>query len=284
MKFLIIGDLHGNKPQIHFKDFDAVIAPGDFCSDALRKHMFEAVKQSLDQKKTVWWYDLIGHEKAKEYAEQSISDGKKILEFLDSIGKPVYAVPGNWDWTAAKDGTWDFLKTDHYSQMLKGLKNVVDVHHKLVDAGEFQFIGHGVISGPEYPQYDDVKMYTEKELKEKKESYEKTKNKLAGLFAKAKKPVIFMPHNVPFNTPIDMITNKESPRFGQHFGSLIARELVDKYQPLVCVGGHMHEHFTKCMLGKTTCINAGFGSFVNVLLEVEGDKIKRLEFWNGKAS
>ena len=31
VKFLIIGDLHGNKPKIHFKDFDAIIAHGDFC-------------------------------------------------------------------------------------------------------------------------------------------------------------------------------------------------------------------------------------------------------------
>lgn len=30
MKLLIIGDLHGNKPKIHFKDFDAIIAPGIF--------------------------------------------------------------------------------------------------------------------------------------------------------------------------------------------------------------------------------------------------------------
>jgi len=43
-KFLIIGDLHGNKPKIYSNDFDAIIAPGDFCSDALRKYMFQAQK------------------------------------------------------------------------------------------------------------------------------------------------------------------------------------------------------------------------------------------------
>ena len=34
---LIMGDLHGQKPEIYAHDFDAVIAPGDFCSDAPKK-------------------------------------------------------------------------------------------------------------------------------------------------------------------------------------------------------------------------------------------------------
>jgi hypothetical protein len=36
----------------------------------------------------------------------------------------------------------------------------------------------------------------------------------------------------------------------------------------------MHEHFGKCKLGKTICINSGFGSNVNTLIELNGDKIK----------
>jgi aspartyl-tRNA synthetase len=45
MRFLVVGDLHGNKPNIHFKDFDAIIAPGDFCSDAHRKNIFANLKK-----------------------------------------------------------------------------------------------------------------------------------------------------------------------------------------------------------------------------------------------
>jgi len=91
-----------------------------------------------------------------------------------------------------------------------------------------------------------------------------------------------MSHNVPYNTPIDKINNPESPRDGQHFGSLIAREMIDEFQPLVCIGGHMHEHFTSCMLKKTTCVNAGFGSEVNVWMELIGNKIEKLDFHKGK--
>ena len=79
-----------------------------------------------------------------------------------------------------------------------------------------------------------------------------------------------------------MIDNPESPRDGEHFGSVIAREMIDKHQPLVCIGGHMHEHFDKYQIGKTTAINAGFGSNVNILMELEGNVIKNLEFKRGK--
>ncbi|MEK6974409.1 MAG: hypothetical protein AABW41_04210, partial [Nanoarchaeota archaeon] len=115
-----------------------------------------------------------------------------------------------------------------------------------------------------------------------KSEYSRLYKKVSDLFEKATKPVIFLSHNVPFNTKIDKITNKESPRYGYHYGSLLAREIIEKYQPLICIGGHMHEHFGKCRIGKTIAINTGFGSNVNTFLELEGSKIKRLEFYRKK--
>jgi hypothetical protein len=48
MKFLVVGGLHGNKPNIYFEGFDAIIAPGDFCSDAPRKYMLQALRENLE--------------------------------------------------------------------------------------------------------------------------------------------------------------------------------------------------------------------------------------------
>ncbi len=284
MKFLIVGDLHGNKPKIYFKSFDAIIAPGDFCSDATRKYMFKSLKEHLKNpnSKTNWWH-YIGKKKAKSMVIKSIKDGRKILEFLNSFNKPVYMVPGNWDWTGGKYNEWNYLNKNHYKDLLKGLKNIKDVYHKRIDIGEYQIIGHGITSGPEYPQYkQDKKGLTKNQLKKIKLNYQKTLTNLSKLFKKIRKPIIFLSHNVPFNTKIDKITNKQSPRYGLHYGSLIARKLIDKYQPLICIGGHMHEHFKKTKIGKTTAINAGFGSYVNVLLELEEDKIKTTKFYKGK--
>jgi len=288
VKFLIIGDLHGNKPIIHFKDFDAIIAPGDFCSDAPRKYMFEALKRKLENPKSkVNWWDLAGKKEAKKMIEKSRADGRGILEYLNSFNVPVYVLPGNWDWTGSdQEEGWKFVEIDYWKSLIKGLKNVVDLHHKFLDIGTHQIVGHGIISGPEYPQTkEDLARYKDnpRKLVRIKKDYNEQTKRVESLFKKTDKPVIFLSHNVPYNTPIDMINNPASPRNGQHFGSVIARNMTEKYQPLVCIGGHMHEHFTSCKIGKTTAINAGFGSYVNVLLELEGNKIKRLEFYNGES-
>src|SRR5689334_14348104 len=98
-KFLIIGDLHGAKPKLFFKknEFDAIIAPGDFCSDETRKYMFMALRLMIDEGIDVEWYDLVGREHALAMVNQSLKDGRKVLEYLNSLSKPVFVLPGNWD-------------------------------------------------------------------------------------------------------------------------------------------------------------------------------------------
>lgn len=284
MRNLILGDLHGSIPEIRLKDFDAVIATGDFCPyDELRVYAFKAIKEKLknpESKKK--WYEFSGKRRARALTKEYMSKGRDVLKYLNSLGAPVYMVPGNTDFTAVDD-EWGFLKQDNFKKITKGLKNVLDVNHKLVDMGKYQIIGYGISSGPEKPQYkEDLKSKTKKELKSMEAKYKINSLKLSLLFKKATKPIIFLSHNVPFNTPIDKITDKKSPRYGYHYGSLIAREMIEKYQPLVCVGGHMHEHFDKCRIGKTVCINAGFGPKVNVLMDLKGNKIKNLEFYRWK--
>ncbi len=284
VKFLILGDLHGRKPKLHFKDFDAIITPGDFCPiDYIRKLMFEVIREKQkDPDSKLEWYELCGKKKAKELVESSIEEGREILEELNSFDIPVYVVPGNADWTEDKKEKWDFLKQDRYKGLIKNLKNITDIYHKLINIGKYQFIGYGISTGPEYPQYkEDFERLKPEKLRRLAKIYEAEKTRMNKLFQKAKgdKPIIFLSHNVPFNTPIDEITDKNSPRCGYHYGSVIAREMVEKYQPLVCIGGHIHEHFGKYKIGKTICINAGFGSDANSLLEIEGNRIKMLEFY-----
>lgn len=286
MKFLIISDLHGQKPNIHYKNFDAIIAPGDFCSDEPKKVMFQAIRERLQNPKCKkQWYDIVGKKEAQRMVQKSLADGRIILEYLNELRIPIYTVPGNWDWQKEREPAWKwkYLQQDHYTELIRGLNNIVDSHHKIIAVKEYQIIGHGITSEPEYPQYpEDIKhLKNEKKLEKVRKEYKQQKKKLESLFKKATKPVIFLTHNVPFNTPLDIIKNPASPRNGQHYGSLIAREMIDKYQPLVCIGGHMHENFGKCTVGKTLCINAGSGSNVNIWMEMEGNKIRKLEFYRG---
>src|SRR3989344_7160336 len=119
-KFLIIGDLHGAMPKFYFKkeDFDAIIAPGDFCSDAPRKYMFQSLELWLDKKIDIEWYDIVGRRKALKMFKKSLKDGRRVLEFLNSFGKPVFVTPGNWDWTAHDDEKMKILENNHYKNYL----------------------------------------------------------------------------------------------------------------------------------------------------------------------
>jgi len=281
MKLLVVGDLHGQVPNVYFNDFDAVIAPGDFCSsDESRPLMFKVIKEELknpDYKKK--WYDVLGKTKTKGIINRSLKAGRVILEKLDSISNRVYVVPGNNDWVSDKKSVWPFLRINHYKTIKEGLNHIIDVHLRIRNLGDFQIIGYGLSSSPEYPQYKaDLARYSDRELLNKKRSYERLFNKVDNLFCKATKPVIFLSHNVPFNTSLDRIDNPESPRNGDHFGSSIAREIIEKHKPMLCIGGHMHEHFGKCKIGSTVCINAGFGSDVNTLIELSDSNIKSVKF------
>ncbi|MFC1774983.1 metallophosphoesterase [Nanoarchaeota archaeon] len=277
MKFLIIGDLHGSMPNIYFRGYDAIIAPGDFCSDESRKYMMEGMRKGKH------WVDLVGKRKAKIIIKKSLEDGRKVLEKLNALTVPVYVVPGNWDWTPNKNQKWDYLKKDHFKTLTKGLKNITNCNNKVVDAKDCRIIGYGVTSSPEFPQYkDELEKYTEKELLKKQKEMDKSMERLTKLFRKAKKPVLFLSHNVPFRTPIDKITWKESPKFGYHYGSVVVRRIIEKHKPLVSIGGHMHEHHRKCYVGKQIAINAGYGPFVNAWLEIQKKKIENLKFYKGK--
>jgi Icc-related predicted phosphoesterase len=304
MKFLIIGDLHGNKPKIHFKDFDAIITPGDFCSDKeLRPYLNKWFKHVNDPKTKVRIYsdDFIkkdvGIKKWNQIQRTSLENGRKILKFLNSFGKPVFVIPGNWDqsWgdTKIKDrglnnynsgkSALDYMLGKEINMTLtKELKNIYDCQFKLFKFEEFNILGYGLDNFPEKNMLK--KGRNSKETRKLKYAYFKIFERLKNQYKKRdkQKPTIFLSHNVPFGTKLDIILNKSSPLHKKHYGSNIAREFCIKHKPLVCIGGHIHEHFGKDRIGKTICVNSGFGPDVNILLEIDKGKIKQLKFYKGK--
>ena len=64
-------------------------------------------------------------------------------------------------------------------------------------------------------------------------------------------------------------------------GSKAVRRLIEKYQPLVALHGHIHESPGFVHIGKTECLNPGSeygeGVFKGYLVEIEGDKITKLQ-------
>lgn len=266
MKLLIIGDLHGQIPALYFNDFDIVLFVGDACSNKYFSLIMKSLKEREKTGKYISWIDRVGKVKARQMIKESLKDGRAVFEWLNSIEKPVYFVPGNWDFAEYKyqegDSEWKFLNQDLFTPLYSDLENIHNIFLKKKSLKEIDLIGFGITSGPE----EDFDAFNDK-------SY----LKLHKLFSKSKKPVIYLSHNVPYKTKVDTVVNKKSPVNGQHYGSIISRELIEEFQPLLAVAGHMHEHYAKTRIKKTRVLNAGFGKHAQSLVEIKNGEIKSIK-------
>jgi len=307
MKILVIGDLHGRMPKIHFKDFDCIIQVGDVCSDKkFRPYVdlwFKLLKKDPENAPNTEELIIedIGKKGYKKLEKDSLEKGKEILKFLNSFGKPIFMVAGNWDESYGFSRIKDPDKSDYHSRkafydrylgdeinskLIKGLKNIQNCMYKNHVFSEINFLGYGLSSGAELLKKKGKKLdVSKKQFEVLKKSLNKIFNKLSSAFKKRNKkfPTIFISHNVPYNTKLDVVKDKDNYADKMHLGSSIARKFCEKYQPLLCVGGHIHEHFGKTKIGKTTVINAGFGKDANVLIDLDEEKgkIRKIEFYKG---
>jgi Icc-related predicted phosphoesterase len=118
---------------------------------------------------------------------------------------------------------------------------------------------------------------------------------LEKIASKVKNPKrsIFTIHVPPFDTGLDLaIWLKEDLKY-QHYGQPIEGpvgshavfSLLDKYQPLVSLHGHIHESRCFYKLGKTMCFNPGSeyteGTLRGVIVNLKGDKMESYQFTSG---
>jgi len=311
MKILVIGDLHGRKPKIHFKksEFDAIVLVGDVCDDSkigpLQKKFFKRLKQvenPLNLSFEEFIEDEIGIKKYEKYEKDSLKKGNEILKYLDSFEKPIFMVAGNWDQSYGPSKIKDIDKSDyHYmkafydwwlgdkinAKLTKRTKNVKNCMFKNHLFNRINFIGYGLISGTEDIRKKKKKLnITKKQFEKLKKAHDKILRKLSYEFnnRNQKYPTIFITHNIPYKTKLDKIKNKDSPKNNIHAGSTIARKICKIYKPLLCIGGHIHEGKGQDKRGKTTLINPGYGKDAQVLIEIDENKrkIKNIEFYEKK--
>ena len=64
-------------------------------------------------------------------------------------------------------------------------------------------------------------------------------------------------------------------------GSTSVRKIIEKYQPLLGLHGHIHESPGFVRIGRTQCLNPGSeyaeGILRGYLVELDGENIKRLQ-------
>ncbi|MFB6246043.1 MAG: metallophosphoesterase [Candidatus Pacearchaeota archaeon] len=310
MKILIVGDLHGRKPRIHYKDFDCIIQIGDVCDDRkigpFWRKFFKKLKKArdLDEAEKLNFMDFVDEEigkyKFEEYKKESLERGREIMEYLNSFGKPVFFIPGNWDQSYGKTQVKDLDKSVYHhikahfdmfsgeksnKKLVEGLENVIDCQMDTVDFNGVNIIGYGLVSGPELFSHKKKlkKRLSESQVEKLQKANDRLISKVNNLFKKRdkKKPTIFLSHNVPYGTNLDVVKQKGSYAEGKHLGSSVARKMCLKFNPLLCIGCHVHEGEGTDKLGKTKVVNTGFGRDAQILLDLDEKKgkIKKLEFW-----
>jgi Icc-related predicted phosphoesterase len=313
MKILAIGDLHGRRPVIKDRSFDCIVLVGDVCEDRsiapLYKKFFKALKNSddatLDFEEFASEF-LNSKKRLEDYEKVSLKEGAKIMKYLDSFGKPIFMVAGNWDQSYGKSrikdmnrSNYNYLKWFYDSwagdkinpALIKGTKNVRNCMLHNQRFGGINFVGYGLSSASE-------KLNARvKRRKEKKQHVDGLSNKQIGMLQRAhdrifdklsrahkkrnkRVPTFFITHNIPNGTKLDKITDKESYAFGKHLGSTIARKFCTKFRPMICVGGHIHDSPGKDKLGKTLLINPGYGKHAQVMIDFDEEKgkVKKVRF------
>jgi Icc-related predicted phosphoesterase len=255
MKILAIGDFHGKFPGRLYrlaKEADLILSAGDFFPWSMKKIFF---KHCYKKEKYLW--DIIGKKKYKELTLKDLARGEsKVIKPMNDLGNKAITTIGNYDSTNTNDQyneekwnkKWGWAEQDFLAKILKKYKNIRRTDYKFTRAGGLVIIGGFGHSSPG---------------DEKSTAFKKHKKVLENLFRKFKKEnkegkVIFIFHNMPFNTKLDIISRKAAKEArGKHFGSKLTRQIIDRFHPILAIGGHMHENQGKCRIGRTLVVNPG---------------------------
>jgi Icc-related predicted phosphoesterase len=259
MRVLAIGDFHGKVPTFLPKAIkkekpDLIVSPGDFCAFYERKLFF---KYSYESQLPLELF--IGDKKTIEYTKRDNESGRRIIKYLKKLHIPLVTVLGNVDPAGYADISSPMeLDSDIFAKyklhpLFKREENnnfkILEFQSKKFK--DFVFIGSHKSSYPGYlPQ---------KKWKGHKKAYQKYKKKLAKLFSKNQGAhTIFLSHNAPYRI-LDLVRDKKAHKRAlmTHKGSFLTREIIKKYNPLLCICGHMHENQGKAKLGKTLVVNPG---------------------------
>jgi Icc-related predicted phosphoesterase len=262
MKILAIGDFHGEFPKkikkiIEKEKIDLVVSIGDYPPFSLKKEFFKYVygKEDVD----LW--DFIGKSKYKTAVAIDQNRAENVIKKLNNLSVPVITILGNHDLPWSDDVSdikkpsgkrfwkWDWNHKFHLRKFILKNKNIKLIDYSAKEFNGFIFIGG---RGHSFPG------------KVKSKAFRKHKQILENLFKKyqeenRERRIILLYHNSPYNTKLDKITLKDAHKKvkGKHYGSKMSRKIIDKYQPVLSLSGHIEEGFGMQRLGKTICVNTG---------------------------
>jgi len=263
MKILATGDFHGSIPKnlnkiIEKNKIDIIISPGDFSGGAFGEKLLryeEEICRKYGVIRSQWPKEIkrVADKKYEKWNRKAILNSEKVLKYFKKMNMPFYFVHGNWDFLKRerKEFTNKKLGLDEIK-----IKNFFFIHNKTVKINGYTLLGFGGY------RPSSLKEYLVNEFPQPRPTIKrilKLKSKLAkkvkGLF-RDRKNIIFITHDPPYKTRLDYLKNEK-----EHIGEIINRKVIEKYQPLICVCGHMHDNQGIDKIGKTILLNPGYGKF-----------------------
>ena len=264
LKILCIGDLHGhwpkklNKTYIKKNKIDLILVNGDLGKD-LTSHFYTVYKKG--EKRPI--REVVGNKKWEKLIKKEAESSAKILMKFDKLGPEVLFVYGNGD---SSKKAWYLKNSDDpkFEDYLGKLNNVAYLEYTSRKINGYTFFG----VGNKFTRLIKQKVYEKIRKNHKK--------KLNDFFKKKPKNVILLTHETPYMV-FDKVLYRHSFRYGMRIGDDILRKMILKYKPIASVFGHMHEYWGAKKLGKTLCINCGYGMKGKaVILNLETKKIRRV--------
>lgn len=273
VKILAIGDFHGEFPsklERIAKGVDLVVSVGDYCPFSYRRIWF---KHCYKTDTELW--EILGKEKMKKLIKKDLKKGEEILKKLNKLPVPVISITGNLDYTRwydaidSKKPKWNWPYQNFFSKIVKKCSNIKIFDYSSVKINNIRFIGMATSTFPG---------------RVKSKSYKRLRKKLDKLFLKYKGGnIVFVSHNVPYKTKLSKISSKDVPKEyqGEEKGSKLVRRIIERYQPLLNLCGHMHEHQCRDRIGKTPIINVGpayKGKAAVIEFDEENGKVEKAKF------
>jgi len=171
-----------------------------------------------------------------------VGEAQVVLNAIEELNKNILALHGNLD----QPSVAEFL-----------IEKGISIHGRGVKIADVGIFGVG---GSNTTPFDTPIEYTEDELRDiVLRAYEDVKDA----------PIkILVSHTPPINTNADIISS------GAHVGSKAIREFIEKYQPQLCLTGHIHEAKSTDNIGKTLILNPGMLCARNYIeVNIEGNNI-----------
>ena len=183
-------------------------------------------------------------------------------EKLEGTGIRCYVAPGNDDMFELDD----MIRASKHVQLAEGQVIGLDEHHEMVSSG--------------WSNFTPWHTFREEEEDKLRARYEAMISQLKDI-----KNSVFNIHVPPYGSTLDSapeLTEDLRPKYaGQSLvpvGSHAVRAVIEKYQPMLGLFGHIHEGKGTTRLGRTLCINPGSmyeqGRLLGTLINLDRDKVK----------